>query len=673
LKTLALLALLAVAQSDPSTPKDPTDKAGEADGSEASDEDAPEEERELGARELLGGPAELDDAWFSAMGALARTDFDAAQTFLLQVIEHRKRLGVPNFYAMSDSVLVHAVAAAEKGLNKDALRLLDVAGKLAPDNPRVALTAVEIRLTVDGLYGGIFGDLSDAMKLQLAHLGERTVLTGRLFSTALMTLYWIVVFFGLGMLARHGPQLAHDAGHLLPKAVRGPPLAVLGLVLLIVAPLSIGVGLVLMSMVWCVVMWAYLGGRERAMGIILFLAVAATPALNGRYGLALSYSNSVEEALFQCTHGRCPKPMKDRLAPVASAGGTEEEVALGVLLKRYGAANQKKILPLHDAVRRLRAASTRDQQSYSAAVNLANALYTRANRECRDTGRKPRLDDIDKLYVRAATLSEAPLEAEYNRSVLLRQLGEDTEWKEPLQRARTMAPKRITELIKAAGEPSEEDCPPLFNGNIHLIDARPSTAALAARLKSNARSAGPILVPFGYLLAGIVDAAFMPMVGVACALILLLGAGFQRLLTPAFNCTDCGRVACARCRRELKTLDICERCLFIKIKGAFVDSRDKWLRDRGIQAVTDSKLMFGRIITFFIPGFGHLLLGKTVRGTLYLTLFVYVMLLLLAAPSLVPDVGLVGASGLPLGVGAAMSALLMYLIAVLDMAASERK
>ena len=73
-----------------------------------------------------------------------------------------------------------------------------------------------------------------------------------------MALYWAIFLFGLAMLIRHGKRLAHDFGYILPNAFRGTPFIVLGIAALVVAPLSAGVGLVLMSLAWCVFLFPYL-------------------------------------------------------------------------------------------------------------------------------------------------------------------------------------------------------------------------------------------------------------------------------------------------------------------------------------------------------------------------------------------------------------------------------
>ncbi len=141
---------------------------------------------------------------------------------------------------------------------------------------------------------------------------------------------------------------------------------------------------------------------------------------------------------------------------------------------------------------------------------------------------------------------------------------------------------------------------------------------------------------------------------------------FGRWVRPAFRCRECERVACGGCRRELRTLDVCERCLFIQIKGGFVDSRDKWIREREIREGAEGRIDRARWATFVLPGFGHLLQGDAIKGAAFLTAFTLLSTYLVAGPLLLPDPGLVGWPALPTAIPSALILGVVYVVAVLD-------
>ena len=625
----------------------------------------------FGARELLGGTSELDEAWFTAQQHLADSNFDAAFAHLERIAVLRRQLGVPNYFGMADVVLLHAIEAADKGLGAEATTLVDHAGTLAPDSPRVPMVRFEVRLTVDGVSTDAFGDVAEATSLQLSHLSERVLLFGRLAAAGMLAVLWCIVLFGVAMLLRHGSRLAFDLGLILPAAMRGVPFMVLGVVALIGAPLSVGMGLLLMTMAWLVILWPYFALRERIVGAVLAGAVALVPQLNGQYESALLYPASRDEALYRCEYGRCAPPYRARLeaALARNEATVDEMLALALQSKRYGAGTPRKVHPLNKAVVSMTVARQRGERSYRAAVNKANALFTRAMRECSARGSSvaPKMDEVDSLYRLATELDPSPVEAEYNRSVMLARLGQQDDADAALGRARALAPERVVVWEAAAAEVElKGGCPKSFNGNVHLVDGLVGVGERADQVRARAAGTGTILVPFGYLLAGIVDASFLPLVGIVVALLLLIGAVFARVLRPAYHCKTCGRVASERIRRELVGLSICERCLFIRIKGSFVDSRDKWLRDRGIQATADLRGVAARVLSFIVPGLGQLVRGHAVRGAVFLVLFVFAGTTLVLSPTLLPDPALVGTAGLGVGILSGVVMAGTYVISAID-------
>lgn len=665
---VTLVGAVGSAQDAPSkgTPADSDQLTGSPEASDGEAKPVPRR-RALGQRELLGGPIELDEAWFGAMAAHTASDNSGAVAKMDEVVQVRTTMGVPNLFHMSDVALLLARRAAEADRGAQAKELIARAALLAPDNPNVPLLRADLAWTLDDIEGGVFANARQGLKMQMAHPGGRMLVMGRIYSALIMALYWSVIFFAVAMLARHGPLLTHDAGLLAPKSIRGRPFAVLGLTALVVAPLSVGMGLVLMGLVWLVMLWPYYSHAERSVAALMAIAVAVTPQLNGRYQAALSFAASPQADLYECYYGRCPQPVRDRLeAKWEASGDPLYGTAVALYKKRYGEATGNT-QELNFAVVGFNRAVQADEQSYVANVNLANAKYSRANRECKFRGGAlPRLEEIEAIYRQATQLHPRPLEAEFNRGVLLAQAGRADEAKQAFERAAAIDGERVAALQKQSKEQLKGVCPAMFNGNVHLLDALPPALGFTDTVTREPVGNGPILIPFGYLLAGVVDAAFMPMMGGVCALLLILGAFFVRIMRPAYRCHTCGRIASERQRRELAGMDICEHCLFIKIKGAFVDSRDKWLRDRGIAARDERKGLFSKVLNFLMPGFGHMVGGHPIMGLLYLLPFVFGVVLCLGAPAVLPDWSVLDVGGLALNLAGSLVLMVAYVVAGVD-------
>ncbi|MFT7623539.1 MAG: hypothetical protein ACI9WU_002722, partial [Myxococcota bacterium] len=81
---------------------------------------------------------------------------------------------------------------------------------------------------------------------------------------------------------------------------------------------------------------------------------------------------------------------------------------------------------------------------------------------------------------------------------------------------------------------------------------------------------------------------------------------------------------------------------------------------QGLEAVAN------RGISFVLPGFGHLLLGQAVRGSLYLGLCAVTLSYLAVSPLILPDSDLVGTPSLLTGAAAALVLAMVYLVAGID-------
>ncbi len=629
----------------------------------------------LSEQHRLGGTAELDAAWTDAISGLKAGDFKAAKAHLKAVVRERKKLGIPNFFAMSDVVLRHASETADKGNSSEAVELVALAEAMAPWNPRVPLVRAELDYANQGLApSGQIGWLHRSWALQLDHLPDRMILTGRMYAVGLLSILWAVVLFGLLMLVRHGPRLTHDAGHLLPAALRGPPIAVLGLVLLIVAPLTIGVGLTLMSLTWCVVLWAYLSTPERLVGVTLAILIALTPWLNGCMEAALAYPGTRAETTYECTYGRCNGPRRSALEEANGSGlaSPEERRTLALSYKRQGSASGQSVL-IYKAEQLLSKLIQDGDTSYATALNLANARLARGNLSCRHIGSPPKFEEVTAMYKEAAARipEDGGVEVAFNQAMLLTQMGLPDKAAAAMKQATDIDRSRVDAWLADVDETEPQLCPDDFNANLVLMDVLPDRDQLRAQLNEGYDGKGRILAPFGYLLAGIVDAAFLPMLGIVCAVLLLLGGVLSKTMRPAYACAQCGRIACGRCRRELRALDLCERCLHLKIKGAFVDSRERWLRDRGISQGRSRRRLLSQILTFLLPGAGHMVRGRILLGVLTQWTFLFAVLYLFSATLLVPDSGLIGDTQLLIGIYATVAAVLAYVVAVVDILVRE--
>jgi hypothetical protein len=499
------------------------------------------------------------------------------------------------------------------------------------------------------------------------NLNGRILLESRIWVAGMLAVFWGLILFGLVLLIRHGPRLAHDLSHFFPKAIRGAPFLILGIVALVVAPLLVGVGLVLVSLTWLVCLWAYLNWSERIVAAILSGVLFFAPEANRQIESAMSLPGSAQALIFECSHDLCTSDEEQRLSNMSMPDEwiSDQKVALGLIRKRIAFGRVSKPLVLHDAVRHVRAAKTADENSYEATVNLANALYVQANQRCKKgSSQKKQWTKVEGLYREAMSLKKRPIEALYNLSVLSTQMDEVVTASRLLEQAGSIDLGRVDSQRKVAGGPVARGCPAEFVGNHRLMDALPTVARLKAGLVKDAHAVGPVLLPYGTLLSGIVDVDFVRWSGLVVSIVLLLGGILAQLLHPAHRCRECDRLACAYCRSELRALDLCETCLFVRVLGGFVDARTKWLRARKQHGRQGRFSALSKATSLIIPGLGQWIRGHNFSGLIFMVGFGVLFFAVFSAPQVVPDLG-TELSSTVLSIAAGVCGVIIYLVSAI--------
>jgi hypothetical protein len=102
--------------------------------------------------------------------------------------------------------------------------------------------------------------------------------------------------------------------------------------------------------------------------------------------------------------------------------------------------------------------------------------------------------------------------------------------------------------------------------------------------------------------------------------LILIGFGLKRLRSST-HCVKCGAVSDPKDRPELAQSGICETCLFYRIRGSFVDPKEIWRREKGIEIRLRLKKRIERGISFIVPGMGQMLRGKPLRGVIFFVVF----------------------------------------------------
>jgi len=96
----------------------------------------------------------------------------------------------------------------------------------------------------------------------------------------------------------------------------------------------------------------------------------------------------------------------------------------------------------------------------------------------------------------------------------------------------------------------------------------------------------------------------------------------------ALRCKRCGAVFCSRCSRTVVWGEMCSRCFVSLVKIEEMDSRERVARLLSIYQSQSKRRNTTKLISFVIPGAGHIYSGKILAGFLLLWAFLFCLVLL---------------------------------------------
>lgn len=587
--------------------------------------------------------AQLKHSWAVVQALLDKEDWSEALVQIDRLYEVQLDHGARNLFGPGLAIVRAAIRAADGGDVEAARRLAKAAQRLAPDLPAARYQLARIQFDADRLaLGPVVSELSSGLTRLVTFLPDRMRFEANAIGTGLFAFLLAAFVFAVALVARYLRLAAHDLMHVFPKGVSVVQ-ATFFTALLLVFPFAFGVGIVYLVIYWIFAVWLYMRVGERVAAALVLVAIGAMPWASHRAVRAAGFSGSTAESSWRCVEGLCGPLDEARLEAAAQQEGGRDThmalLALGTTQRRAAALEPQSAGDAHVTYERALALEPKDPV---ALTGLGNLAVIQAVEICKRSGQnaaEEKYQEADAYYQRALEADAAYQPALYNRSVLLRSAGDGDAADDLYRRAQAVDEDALYQFEKEVSRTVPVDrCPTAFNGNRHLIDPAPDREGyVAATLEAPLPEETPLFVPYANLLVGRIGhgAQSAAAAGALIAGLLLLVAG--RALRRSHYCGHCGKVACSRCRSELADLDICDACLYFRIKGSFVDPKDLWFRERRIQANETLRRRLMRGLTFVLPGAGHLYRGRTFRGLVLLVLFVASVLGAAGGGAIMPD------------------------------------
>lgn len=120
-------------------------------------------------------------------------------------------------------------------------------------------------------------------------------------------------------------------------------------------------------------------------------------------------------------------------------------------------------------------------------------------------------------------------------------------------------------------------------------------------------------------------AGWMSIIGTIIAIILIIIFFLvnKRAKRRAYECGKCGEVSCSKCLKTITWGQLCPQCYRSLIRLNEMDAKERITRLLSISSRQTKKLKMTRVLSYLLPGAGHVYTGKILAGFLFLCPFLF--------------------------------------------------
>jgi hypothetical protein len=537
--------------------------------------------------------------------------------------------GIRNLTPIARVLLRMALEMAQDPENADmAPKLAGHARTLAPDLPSTYLVSAQLASGAGGEFslGNTLKAFSGSVTASTHHLPSLLENVSKVAFIWFLLILLAAALFSLSVLLRYSKLLGHDVGHLFPPGATEWQKLTLMLLLLSI-PFLLDLGVVILFMVWWVFLWAYMNRNERATAILILILMATWPFAGKLIAAGVTPPDTVESTLARCNHEVCSVEdihLLEGLRATSSKSSADIDYTLALSAYRAGAFAE---LSLDDALVYLSGNLQSKQASRRARalVLQGNIYFSKGVKRCAaDQGNlaagAQEFQEADNSF-RQAIEAQETVEGLYNRGRVLAYRDQGGDGEQLIAKARDLDTRRILEVEEVSQFAGQQEflCGENFNHNRELlIPVLPVKGFFTSTVR---RQSTKKLLGFHHQLLGPLPLdKFPPIAGGLAVLLIVLGFVLKRFRISS-HCVKCGAVSDAKDRPELSQSGICEICLFYRIRGSFVDPKEIWRREKGIEIRLRLKKRIERGVSFLIPGMGQMLRGKPLRGVIFFVVF----------------------------------------------------
>jgi len=549
-----------------------------------------------------------EDVWLQFMSAIKANNKEKAKKVLesLHTIQYRK--GDNNIPTYSYALLQISKDLENNGDTTNAEYIILKAIEFSPDKPIVYFAmANHLWHNSPTKIFTIINYYAQGIGHSLADTAIFTTLIANLLLMVLITLLVSFTLFSLILAVKYIPLAANDLKVFFDWDIPVWFFILFNLFLLVVFA-SLDLGVIWLIIFLNIALFVYYSKTERYIAAAFYILLVFSPVLvnNTATMMLSSHQQSVDEMISVIEDPYSERVEKELVVwSITNPDDIDVIFTLGLLNKKLG--------HLSDAEKYYLEVISLDGNHYQALNNLGNIYFILRN-----------YDMAEKYYLRALDIHPDSAEVNFNLYTLNLMKDDFDIYKAEEYRVRAdeLAPQRISDFTDKEPVGSKETYTYMDRVNRIVMDHYISESILLGRILSSPDAKKLSSSIWSDLMKGI---SFRLTSGLSILILALsfLIATFKTRYVFSKACKYCGEPFLLKSLTHMDKRDSCNRCFSVFIRREGVDPKTKADLRMKVERKNSIVKIILRIVNLVLPGFGTIYRGDTIKGFIFMLLYLF--------------------------------------------------
>jgi tetratricopeptide (TPR) repeat protein len=561
-----------------------------------------------------------------------------------ELVEVMLNSGIANLPDFSSALVVESKNSFEKGHKEESITYCEYAIKLSPNISRFYFELANMHFRNFNIVKGI-NTYIQAMKVRTRNFMDSMLYNANILLDLMAVIIIFILVFTTITVLKYIRLFSHDVSHIFPDSLK-KSIVKLYIVTLLLLPLILNLGIFWQIIYFILLGFIYGTKKEKYMLYFITALIALLPVITTSVLEKYSFINTDEvNNIYQANQGTWYLEAERNIERMLNKYPSDPDLllSLGLISKRrrdYNLAEKYYLKGLKIA-----------PGSYELNLNLGN-VYLAVNR----------MNKAESYYKTAVGIEPENGTAHYNLNTLyLKQTNLDDAARE-FQEAMKLAP----DIVDYYSEVMNTSSP---NFNRLVIDEQVNKRSYNKRYKSYTLNTEAITSKILPLKIKAIHFEDIPLVAAVLLVVLALLNILNKSYAFTSTCQKCGGAVCYRCQRSIKDNKLCSQCYYIIVKREGVDPKSKILKMLEIKNYVARRHFLSKLLSFFIPGTGHLLKGLMVKGLTFFILSTTLLVNIIIPKGFISELYVTGANEPLFNFGSYVLLLLLalaYAAAIMD-------